>query len=124
MYNEVHFEKPPVSQSESQDKFSCHLDDMALIPHHMTTTSINMEESTDSISNVENGIPIEHLYQSNTGCTHEGIILLKSKLFFIRYTLENTLRLLVFSRNAVLHVGRDAASCVSDFCTCTMHIQI
>ena len=33
MYNDVYFQKPPVSVSTSKDAFSCHLDKLALAPH-------------------------------------------------------------------------------------------
>ena len=40
MYNAVHFGNPPVSHSESLDKFSCQLDETVFIPHHSATTSM------------------------------------------------------------------------------------
>ena len=57
--------------------------------------------------------PIEVIPHENNECTHVNTLALQSKLFFIKYTPENTLRqrwyLMQVDLEATLEVNRDDA---------------
>ena len=120
VYNDMFFDKPPVLQSESTDKFSCQLDEKAMELHDnfksVTAIDIFKECKTDT-SNIP---PTETLTQDRHKCTHDEIIASKHKLFFIRYTPEHTLRqrwyLVQVDMDASLEMNKDKASMESYRC--------
>ena len=92
MYNDTSFNKQLMSQSESEDIISCQLDGLALqshdTPKNSSVTDIFKEFETD-MTNIP---PIEVISRENNGYKHADIVALQSKLFFIKYTPDNTLR--------------------------------
>ena len=64
-------------------------------------------------TDITNIPPIEIISHESNGCKHANILASQSKLFFIKYTLENTLRqrwyLMQVDLEATLEVNRDDA---------------
>ena len=92
MYNDTYFNKQPTSQSASKDVVSCQLDELALqfhtTPKLPSVTDIFKDFNTD-MTNIP---PIEVIPHENNACKYADIVVSQSKLFFITYTPENTLR--------------------------------
>ena len=92
VYNDMIFDKPPSLQSDSTDKFSCHLDELAMEPHeipqHVPAADL-FKESETAITKLP---PTEIIPKDSNICTKEDILASKHKLFFIKYTPEHTLR--------------------------------
>ena len=95
MYNDTYFVKQPPLPSTSKDIISCQLDELALKPHDTpilpTVIDIFKEFETD-ITNIP---PIEVISHESNGCKHADILALQLKLFFIKYTPENTLYVII-----------------------------
>ena len=86
------FNKQLTSQYASKDVVSCQIDELALQSHATSKlpsmTDIFKEFKTD----MTNIYPIEVIPHENNKCKHTDIVSSQSKLFFIKYTPENTLR--------------------------------
>ena len=78
------FDKPPVLQSESTDKFSCQLDEVAMGPHEISKSVTAMDIFKEYDTDTSNIPPTEIVSQNCYKCTHEDIIASKHKLFFVR----------------------------------------
>ena len=120
VYNDMFFDKPLTLQSDSTDKFSCQLDVMALntheIPERVSVTEIFNENGTD----LDNVPPIEVTTVHKERCTHADIMNSKHKLFFIKYTPEQTLRqrwyLIQVDLETTLELNKDSTNIDSYHC--------
>ena len=108
---EIYNNKQPTSQFVSKDVVSCQLDELALQSHTTpklpSITDIFKEFNTD-MTNIP---PIEVISHENNECKHVDIVASQSKLFFIKYTPENTLRqrwyLVQVDLEATLELNKD-----------------
>ena len=91
VYNDMFFEKPPALHSDSTDKFSCNLDVIALDTHEIADKVSVTEIFNEIRTDLDKISPIEITTVHRKGCTHAKIMNSKHKLFFIKYTPEQTL---------------------------------
>ena len=112
MYNDTYFNKQPTSQCASKDVVSCQLDELALqsntTPKLPSVTDIFKEFKT----NMTNIAPIEGILHENNECKHADIVASQSKLCFIKYTTENTLRRCWYLVQIYLEVSLDILTTV------------
>ena len=92
MYNDTYFDKPPLSQSASKDIVICQLDELALKPHVTPNIPTVIDIFKEFETEMTNIFPIEVIPHESNGCKHVDILASQSKLFFIKYTPEHTLR--------------------------------
>ena len=95
MYNDIHFDKPPSTKSESKDTFNCQLDKIALKSHSMPAFLTIKEMFKEFGTDMDNLRPTENRLKDVNSCQHTDIVASQSKLFFIKYTPEKNSSTLV-----------------------------